>query len=1757
MNMKKIVSLILAAIMLLSCLTISVSAASAVSILVQARKDAPAITIDGVVSQTEWGAPIGRWSGPDCWVNYQTDGTYWHGWDYYQMGSTAADQYVELYVRRDTTKAYVAIRLVNASGLDTSLTSMDNLWNAAHAVFTIGTYNAETNVERGQYLDEIFEKYVMYRFGLLNGTTKAHTVSNKGAAASLLNDNNYAIVYDDASKTYTYEIAIPYAGTNGYLNAESDWVMSLDVADMFGGSNSAGASRYIISYAAERIQADSSANKTYHQDTKPLHITFGADYVDDTVRPMPTAKPVLDGTVTEGEWGTPVIQTSPGHAYATWANGYWNNEAYDYDQKAKVYLTNDNDFIYMAVTLDHEKDSVAFTGANHWVFPKIGFAIGAANAAGTDIYQTEYQGNMYDCYNAWDLRFDEQGNPQIVLAGQQGTGDMYYALSKDDVFAKYDPNTDTYTYEVRVPLNLTNILNVHPDGADKMALSLHISAGHFNNSLTAENNRYNIGGLGWASLGGNTPLSGKCLIMNLNPITAEGTYVSNVASSGQEISVDGKISSSEWGSPVAVMSDKSPNFFNDDPRNGTGDQRAKVYLSNDNDYIYVGATLNRAEKGVTFSGTDGWKYPLFQFTLSTWDDATTVKKVGNAEQYNKFMFNLGAAAVCHNYSLNIANGLTLGIDDYKVVYDPDTRTYTYEARIPISETNIDYNVSMDVAFSAQVGTTLFDAAAYNDRYNLGLAAANHPYQDNAHEGGRAVKITLNQPDWTSYGTYVNDTVADKQGDITIDAAVSESEWGKPVIVTTPVHAQGYWSPNGYWKSEPTKTDNEQRLKVYMTNDAQYLYVAATMDKTDATTNLSAATYGMPQMIMTLSKYDAATNVPRVNGKEQFTAYRIGWTTGGEISCSAESFQMPAFALTENDWEVKYDAATRTYTYELRIPLSSTNINVHEISQIAASFQFGDSNHGTNGSENNRYNIGGIPSAYRYQANTDGQFPHAGQPVLVMNLRQDYYMKDDVSGIPASMSMDGKITVSEWGEPIIVSNPSFARQGVCDYWDFDPAAMDDSQTARIWMTNDYDYVYIGATLDKSDYQTATTNAAGAPLQNFMRPHFGVDFSQYDAANTVKRTEYQGDIYEQYTGFIVWMDDAGNEQIAIRTLGLPYVALAPEDYAVSYDAATRTYTYELRVPYSMTNLDLMNNREAAVAFTLGTTYSGVGEQSNRYIFGRGITGSNTPNVFPHKDACLPMTLNDAVVRVTPVVKNQIEVRTGDIFIDGVVSDAEWGEPVILTNPKHTQDTWGSFWEFEKQASDRQQTAKIYMRNDHDGIYVAAVLDRSEYNSATTNAAGAPLYSYMRPHFRFTYGAYDEKNTVQHIMFNDKEWERYGGYEMYLDDNGSVIIKDLRQGMDAMTLDPNNYTIKYDDVNKTYTYEIYIPYEYTDIDIYKGLEMAFSASIGTTYAGIGEQSNRYNITTGQAFCGGSENFSHKNNALKFTLGDARVIVDTYVKDTVSKFSGNVAIDGKISANEWGEPIIVTTPSHCQATWGNYWEFDKSAIVPYQAAKIYATNDDQYVYFAATINETDFCDMEANAYEKAHFYISLGRYDEQSDMERIKSNGRMYERYVHYSLGFDGSTPQVSVDGIKVDRVGVNKDDWAIRYDAQTRTYIYEIRIPYEKTTLRFGNDNKMNVCFTMASAKVSEDKSANRYNIGGTGTAFGSTAPDNFAHTGQSLMFNLNENPYAEEGVWTPPSVANPDNGDLAIFPLIALLAVAALGIVTLTVVRKKVK
>lgn len=1515
MKWNKIVSLILAVIMMLSCVSVVMAATPPASVHVSARNDAPAITIDGVVSESEWGNPIGSWNIDQVRAN-----TNWTVWTFVPAQE---NQRIELYVRRDTAGIYLAFRMVNAHHLDYGYTG-SNGWMYANVKFALGAYHAQTNIDNGEYQGASYEKWLSYvlrqRWDAAANAFVAESVANGQGKSSYKNPENFSIGWDEASKTYTYEIALPYADLDGYITADTPEIaLAFEMTDAFV-DNGCG-NRWFISQAIS--QATESYNTAAFLDYNPLRITFSDFYVSNAATPMPAIAPTIDGSVSENEWGKPVIVTNPAHAASSWANGYWGSEPtkVNNDQRAKVWLTNDKTYMYVAVTLDKEAVGTAWTGAQDWCYPKMGLMLAAAGEDG-DIQQFEYEGAQHDRWNSWSFTFDADGNGVGATSLQHGTA-QYYGLSSDDYSVTFNSETGTYVYEMRIPYQSTNI---DLSNSNQIVMSVHIGASNYGtNTASNENNRYNIGGLGWAGQwGSNTPYrDGNCLSMTLNAIDAENTYIGSTAGIPGEVTIDGNVTDGEYGNALAVVSPTTAgvNYFGDDTENIRSDQRAKLWLSNDDKYIYVAATLDRSSRGEILDKDavyDGWKYPWLIFTVGPWDDVNTMKQFiydnKNYECLTKYSLMLTDEGP---HIISDSKGIdnpALDAADYTVVYDEATKTYTYEMRIPISKTHIDLEQSQTVAMSAQIGTSLYNAAGVNNRYNLAVGATNYPYQSEAHWGGRALKVTLNKPDAGLLGTYVKDTVTEKKGDITIDANVSTEEWGEPVIVTSPKHAVATWGVNGFWAHEAA--DDTQRAKVYATNDGSYMYFAVTLDKSEA--GIHTAMWKAPQLGFTLARYDAVANVPHITYQgteyEQFSFFRIGWDNGvPTLVTDALGIDMSRVQLSEEDWAIKYDAAAKTYTYEIRVPFTATNISLHETTQIAMSVNLGASNLGTaESTENNRYNIGGTGAAYQYQADAGNIFPHKDQPALVLNLRQQYYVSTQVSAIPENLTIDGKISIAEWGNPIIVTNPAHTRSDVGAFWDFDPAATDNSQTARMWMTNDGEYIYIGATLDKSAYNSATTNAAGAELMNYMRPHLLIDIARYNAVNTVPHIVYNGGEYEQYTGFMLWLDNDGKKCISARTLGIDAWLPGDEDYAIVYDAATATYTYELRIPLSKTNIDL----------------------------------------------------------------------------------------------------------------------------------------------------------------------------------------------------------------------------------------------------YETLDAVFSASIGTTYSGVGEQSNRYNFSTGHTGGRSAGDFPHKNNALSVKLNDATIKIDTYVKDTVAKFSGNVAIDGRVSAEEWGEPIIVTTPEHCQATWGNFWEFDPSTVVPYQTATIYATNDDNYVYFAATLNETDFDDAQGKAYEKAHFFITIGRYDEQTDMERIRSNGQMYERFVMYSMGFDGSMPNVSVRGNKVDRVSINEDDWAIRYDAQTRTYSYEIRIPYEKTTLRYGNDNKMNVCFSVATAQTN-GKSANRYNIGGTGTAFGSTAADNFAHTGQSLMLNLNANPYAEEGVWSPPAVANPDNGDLALFPIVAICAVAALSLFILVIRRKKVK
>jgi hypothetical protein len=220
----------------------------------------------------------------------------------------------------------------------------------------------------------------------------------------------------------------------------------------------------------------------------------------------------------------------------------------------------------------------------------------------------------------------------------------------------------------------------------------------------------------------------------------------------------------------------------------------------------------------------------------------------------------------------------------------------------------------------------------------------------------------------------------------------------------------------------------------------------------------------------------------------------------------------------------------------------------------------------------------------------------------------------------------------------------------------------------------------------------------------------------------------------------------------------------------------------------------------------------------------------------------------------------------------------------------------------------------------------------------------------------------------------------------------------------------------------------------------------------------------------------------------------------------------------------------------------------------KVYGTNDEDYLYFAVTVNETELCTLDGLMYEKAHMYLTVGRYDKNTDMERITSRDKTYERCVIYRLGFDGTTPMAMANGIKVDRVSIAEDDWAIRYDAQARTYTYELRVPIAGTTLRYGNDNKMCVSIAVSDARHSTEKIANVYNIGGTGASYAGPQANNFAHTDKSMMLKLNDNRYTQADNWTPSVELNPVTGDFPIWMAMILLVTSGCLAVYAIVKRK---
>ena len=530
---KKIVALLLAMSLMLG-LSFAVSAADVKTVKVSARVDAPSITIDGNFSKAEWGDPIGSYTAANCTALAGTgsgSASDWiRGWNALSRinnsgtGATAtpaADQHVEVYVRRDAANVYVAVRLINASGEDTSITSINKAHNGAHLSFTIGEYNASTAIAHDA---DDNEKFIMYKMAMVNGvkTNKAYAAPTAPVPSDLA-DENFAISYADY--TYTYEVRIPCDSTNGYVPADKELTMTFDITDAKGGANNGnGTYHYMLGTAAYMYTSynfdttvASGAYNVRHSVCNPLRVTFDPSicYEKTQAAPMPATTPNLNGEVVAGEYGDPIIVTGKDFAYNHSPRWIWGGDIANADQRANVYLTNDREYIYLAVTLDNEELTKYWNCSGlDYLCPRLSFMVAATNADGTAIAQTA-EGN--DDFSAWRLYFTEDGTPTI---GTTALVDSSKLLTADDYAANYDENTKTYHYEVRIPYSKTNI---DPTEATAITAAVHISASQTNDEVTSSTKhvRYNIGGTALPNLSKSTPnafTDTPALFLNLNKI---------------------------------------------------------------------------------------------------------------------------------------------------------------------------------------------------------------------------------------------------------------------------------------------------------------------------------------------------------------------------------------------------------------------------------------------------------------------------------------------------------------------------------------------------------------------------------------------------------------------------------------------------------------------------------------------------------------------------------------------------------------------------------------------------------------------------------------------------------------------------------------------------------------------------------------------------------------------------------------------------------------------------------------------------------------------------------------------------------------------------------------------------------------------------------------------------------------------------------------------------------------------------------------
>lgn len=537
MKTKKIISVLLAIIMTLGLSTVFVTAADTVTPDYSIANMNNAPTMDGSPYYSEYGAPI--------ITATQATNTGKIKWT--QGGGDISDaQKAYVYMAANEDYLYVAAKLDNAKKYGTSITS--GVVHPQLCVTVSGYAQNDHNVTLKDG-DEHFRAFRVYFDP--SGAVKTYSKVIKGTSVdnsystSETNKITYAAKFEN--NTYTYEMRIDWdtvPGMSGqdYKNGKP-FAMTIRIND---GTDNASKPCYY------QIGGKAAGNLMANAHGDGVITVAGGEwcYQYSELAKMPDETPNVMNPYTEGEYGDPILVTSPQHVY-TIANSSYYKKTGDMPgaQRAKVYMTNDENYLYIAGTLDHAK-------ANGSAISKAGQ--GAQMLVTLSRYDETTDNKIHQvngCDNYLLARFG--------FTADSASGVPYLKIYTDTADGKGTTNTDpvgltvtgaynenVYTYEMCIPWSQIPGMEDGVYNGESLAATIRFLDG----CDSAYDNHYNIGGDAGASITQANIHDGGVLKLTVNDQSTKAVAQVGTTNYG---SLDRAVNAAQSGDTITLRDDAS------------------------------------------------------------------------------------------------------------------------------------------------------------------------------------------------------------------------------------------------------------------------------------------------------------------------------------------------------------------------------------------------------------------------------------------------------------------------------------------------------------------------------------------------------------------------------------------------------------------------------------------------------------------------------------------------------------------------------------------------------------------------------------------------------------------------------------------------------------------------------------------------------------------------------------------------------------------------------------------------------------------------------------------------------------------------------------------------------------------------------------------------------------------------------------------------------------------------------------------------